>query len=297
MAGVEAAFNLNRMGQGNLLTALSVVSMLSLAFFTSIDCAQAKEKQNGSNLVVGSGGGQGIDAGGCCKDGVDFIPGCVPKSQGDSTTNARENQNAPGGNYRGNPGQLMENQAGFQGAAGREITPEMRIKRQYMRIKRGEMTGQLSSEQAKTLRQAVADAESQLQELQTKGEGNLKPEDLKAVESRLHENANQIQTMLGGGTHKVESEKVLGPNWTPGPDGAQDPKSLLKQMKSEEKRELRQERQRNMQAIEQQQLEYEKSMLNKLGNQRPEIQKDKRQLENIRQKSGADGTVKENGED
>lgn len=62
----------------------------------------------------------------------------------------------------------------------------------------------------------------------------------------------------------------------------------MKKMKAQEARELRQEKQVNEQTLEQQQLDYEKEVVNSLGQQRPAIQKKKNELEEVRKESGAD---------
>jgi hypothetical protein len=112
-------------------------------------------------------------------------------------------------------------------------------------------------------------------------------EQLKQVLNALSQNANQISTALGAGTSEEAGADALGPNWKPGKDGAQDPKALLKQMKKQEARELRQERQANEQILEQQQLDYEKEVISNLGQQKPAIQKKKNQLEEVRKENNA----------
>ena len=58
-------------------------------------------------------------------------------------------------------------------------------------------------------------------------------------------------------------------------------------MKAQEKRALRQEKQANEQALEQQQLDYEKEVIYNLSQQKAAVQKKKKELENVRKESGA----------
>ncbi len=80
----------------------------------------------------------------------------------------------------------------------------------------------------------------------------------------------------------------MGPNWTPGKDGGQNPTTLLKEMKQENKREQRQYRQTMEQNIEQQQLDYEKKTIEKLKDQRKGILGDETELKQERKESGSD---------
>lgn len=179
--------------------------------------------------------------------------------------------------------------AGNQAFASRNaMDPATRIKRQYLRIENGVKDGTLSQDVAAKLKQNVSQIESDFNAKRQADGGKLNPEDMKTIQSQLNENSDQIETAEGGGTKKVNSSNSLGPKWTPGPDGAQNTKSLKKQMKAEEKREVRQEKQALEQKLEGQQLDYEKQMVEKLGEQRPEIQKKKSDLQDIRKESGAD---------
>jgi hypothetical protein len=155
------------------------------------------------------------------------------------------------------------------------------------RIKRGVDSGALSAQQATSLRDSLkALADQVASERQANG-GQLKPEQLKHAENVLNESNSQIKSFVGAGTKKVDSEKVLGPEWSPGLDGAQNPAALHKQMKQEEKRELRQYNQAMQQKTEEQQLEYEKNVVPKLGGQRKTVLQQKKQLNEIRKESGA----------
>lgn len=176
----------------------------------------------------------------------------------------------------------------LSGSAKGPMSPEARIKRQYSRIDAGLKSGTLNQDQADSLKANVADIERDVAAKKAANNGSLKPEDLKTVESQLNENSNQIQTAQGGGSKNVNGPNTLGAKWAKGADGAQNANKLKKEMKAEEKREVRQEKQALEQKVENQQLNYEKQMVEKLGEQRPEIQKKKSELQEIRQESGAD---------
>ncbi len=178
--------------------------------------------------------------------------------------------------------------AGSQAFASRNaMDPATRIKRQYLRIESGLKDGRLTQDAAAKLKSNVSGIEIDFNAKRQANGGRLKPEDMKTIQSQLNENSDQIETAEAGGTKRVSSSKALGPKWTPGPDGAQNVKSLKKQMKAET-REVRQEKQALEQTLEGQQLDYEKQMVEKLGEQRPEIQKKKSELQEVRQESGAD---------
>lgn len=163
----------------------------------------------------------------------------------------------------------------------------LRVKRQLKRIQSGLDSGKLTAEQADKLRLLVNKVSSDAKAMRDQNGGALKDEQLVQVKSNLDQTFNQIETALGAGTKLPEDGSALGPKWKAGEDGAQDPKALLKQMKAQEKRALRQERQNNMQMLEQQQLDYEKEVVNKLGQQRPAIQEKKQELQNVREQAGA----------
>jgi len=174
-----------------------------------------------------------------------------------------------------------------QGAAGADNL-DQRLKRQHFRINHALKSGLIKDDQAKNLRDAVDDVAGDLQELRQKNGGNLKPEDIKQIENSLNQTSEQIKSLAESGKKSVQSGNVLGATWTKGPDGAQNPKQLLQQMKQENKRELRQERQNTEQKIEQQQMQYEKEMVEQLGEQKQDIMKQKEDVKEIRKESGAD---------
>jgi hypothetical protein len=165
---------------------------------------------------------------------------------------------------------------------------EQRVHRQNLRVNHALKSGLITEDQAKKLRDTITDIASDAQNLRQQNGGALKPEDLKKIENSLNQSSEQIKSVAESGSSTVESGKVLGATWTKGPDGAQNPKKLLNQMKQENKRELRQERQATEQKIEQQQQQYEKEMVEKLGEQKQEILKNKDDIRDIRKESGAD---------
>lgn len=165
------------------------------------------------------------------------------------------------------------------------LTIDERVKHQYKRIDKGLKEGKLTEDQANKLRAMVIAVESDIKAKRKNGQ--LNPEDKTQIENTLKQNGNLISTALGAGTSVPEGEDVLGPEWKAGKDGAQDPKKLLKQMKAQESRQLRQEKQNMEQIMEQQQLDYQKQVIYNLGQQKSAIQKKKKELENVRNESGA----------
>lgn len=186
------------------------------------------------------------------------------------------------------PAVHADNRKSAPGANVNGDNVDARIKHQRARIKRGVESGALSATQAASLRQSLQSlADRVALQRQANPNGQLKPEQLKHAENVLNESNNQIKSFVGAGTKMVDTEKVLGPEWSPGLDGAQNPTALKKEMKQEEKRELRQYNQAMQQKTEEQQLEYERSMMPKLAGQRKSVLRQKKQLNEIRQESGA----------
>lgn len=163
-----------------------------------------------------------------------------------------------------------------------------RIKRQHYRINHAFKSGFITDDQAKELAGAVDQIAAEVEQLRQANGGQLKPEQFKQIENSLNQSSDQIKTAAESGNAEVQSGKVLGPTWTKGPDGAQNPKKLKNQMKAENRRELRQERQNTEQKIEQQQLQYEREMVDTLGDQKQDILKQKEELKDVRKESGAD---------
>lgn len=181
------------------------------------------------------------------------------------------------------------NGAGNGGPAAHKNMPPVdeRVKNQYRKINEGFKSGALDDAQAHHLKELVAGIEQQIRVNRAGNNGQLKPEVKTNIENALNQSFNQIRTAIQGGTTFVESDKALGPEWSRGPDGAQNPRKLLSRMKTEERRELRQEKQANEQTLENQQLDYERQMMVKLGGQRKKIQQQKGNLQDIRKEQGA----------
>jgi hypothetical protein len=169
---------------------------------------------------------------------------------------------------------------------GRE-TIEARIKRQHKRINNGLEQGTINKAQAAQLNSGLDDLEAKITSQKQQNGGHLKPEQVKQAENSLNQSNEVIRSYENAGKSAAEPGNVLGPKWTPGQDGAQKSAPLLKQMKQMEKRELRQEKQANEQTLEQQQLDYEKSMMNKFSEQRQSVLKKKSNLKQERQDTGA----------
>lgn len=191
------------------------------------------------------------------------------------------------GNAQGNSGAgAGQTGVGDQGQARNPL--DERVQRQHWRIKHALKTGLITDDQANQLTRGVDTIAAQIQQMRKSGGGTLKPEDLKQIENSLNQSSDQIRTVAESGNASVQSGKVLGPTWSKGKDGAQNPKNLLNQMKQENRRELRQEKQANEQKLEEQQLKYEREMVENLGEQKQDILKQKDQLKDVRKESGAD---------
>jgi hypothetical protein len=164
---------------------------------------------------------------------------------------------------------------------------QSRIQDLNQRINFGLRQGAIKPGQADRLRQTLDDIGSKATALRKANRGRLNPTDLAGIESRLNQQTNIIHSYNQAGSRNVVAKNATGPAWVAGSDGAQSPRKLKRQMKIQEQRQLHQFDQANMQIREQQQQQYEKEMLQKLGSQRPEILKNKQDLERIRQDTGA----------
>ncbi len=172
------------------------------------------------------------------------------------------------------------------GSGGSADNLNTRIHRQLERINHGVKLGAINADQANKMRASVQSLQNQVA-AKRQPDGSLKKEDLIQFENLFNQNSNMIHSLVGAGERKADSGDVLGPAWTPGKDGAQNPNSLLKEMKAENRRELRQERQAIEQKIEQQQLDYEHQMIPELANQKKSILNGKQQLKDIRKEQNA----------
>jgi hypothetical protein len=164
---------------------------------------------------------------------------------------------------------------------------EARINRQNARIDAALKRGALSAEQAQKLHQDLADIGHQINLARQTNDGKLKPNDLVTFKSQL----GQTNALIGGyeqaGQRKLAGAEAAGPAWAAGKDGAQNVAQLKRRMKIQERQQLRQEDQAMLQVKEQQQQQYEKEMLEKLGAQRPAILKNEGDIDKIRQSTGA----------
>ncbi len=161
-----------------------------------------------------------------------------------------------------------------------------RIHRQLQRINAGVKSGAIDPGQAIKLRAEVQSLQTQIAAKRLP-DGTLKKEDQVQFENLFNQNSNMIHSLVGAGESKADSGSTVGPAWKPGKDGAQNPKSLLKEMKAENHRELRQERQAIEQKIEQQQLDYEHQMIPELATQKKGILNGKQDQKDIRKEQNA----------
>lgn len=169
-----------------------------------------------------------------------------------------------------------------------DMSIDARLDRQRKRIKRALDQGRITAKQAKNLSSGVSEIEGKAKTLKSANGGSLKKEDIAQLENSLNQSNELILSTANAGKRSVQSGDVLGARWAKGADGAQNPKKLKQEMKRENRRELRQYRQANEQKIEQQQLDYEKEMVEKLGDQRKDVLKEKENLKDVRKDSGAD---------
>jgi len=167
------------------------------------------------------------------------------------------------------------------------MTIDNRIQHQRYRIQQAVKMGTIDQQRAAKLNKGLDDLSARLQSARQQNGGVLNPEQHIQFETSLNQNNQVIRSFEGAGTSKVQAGDVVGPKWSPGPDGAQDPNSLLKKMKQQEKMQLRQERQALEQKTEQQQLDYERSMLPRMQDQRKDILKQEGQVKQIRSQTGA----------
>lgn len=165
---------------------------------------------------------------------------------------------------------------------------DARIARQMHKINRGEEEGLLKQQQAKKLKDGLNDIALQIENIRIKNNGKLTDTQITKFDNDLNQSFNNIQTQLGAGKKISQGSDALGPKWSIDTDGAQNPKKLKQEMKAQERRQLKQYDQAMQQKQELQQQEYEKEMLKTLGEQRPEVLKNKEELEKIRRKTGAD---------
>jgi len=173
-----------------------------------------------------------------------------------------------------------------QGTAGADDI-DARVNRLSRRINFALKQGNIQQDQAEKLQSDLKDIGIQAAAARKTNGGQLKPTDLTGFESQLNQKFNLIKSYSQSGVRSTADKNASGPTWAKGQDGAQDPRTLKKRMKAQEKRQLEQEDQAIMQVKEQQQQQYEKEMLEKLGSQRPTILKNKQDIDQVRQNTGA----------
>jgi opacity protein-like surface antigen len=164
---------------------------------------------------------------------------------------------------------------------------DRRVQRLTHRVNTALENGTITKDKADELKATLSSISSDAATARKKNGGALNPTDLTGFESKLNQQFNVIGSFSAAGERKTVNSQAAGPKWAQGQDGAQDTNKLKHEMKEEEARELRQERQSLMQVKEMQQQQYEKEMLQKLGGQRPEILQNKQQIDQIRDTSGA----------
>ncbi len=164
---------------------------------------------------------------------------------------------------------------------------DVRIKRQMRRINNGEQARSLEPKQAKQLKNTLNDIALQVEVARKKGNGKLTENQITKFDNDLNQNFNYIQTQLGAGKKMKVPSSALGPSWATSTDGAQDPQVLRRQMKAQSQRHQKQYEQAMQQVQEMQQQQYEKDMLKTLGQQRPQILNNKKELEKVREETGA----------
>ncbi len=162
-----------------------------------------------------------------------------------------------------------------------------RVSRLNDRVDFNFQQGTINREQANTLHNELTSIGKDADNARKTNNGVLKPNFLRDLESRLNQQLSIIKSYDTAGTRNVTKGNVLGPDWQSGPDGAQDPNALKRKMKAEERQEARQYDQAQMQLKEQQQQKYEQEILNKFGQQRPDILRKKEQLDQQRKDTGA----------
>lgn len=118
---------------------------------------------------------------------------------------------------------------------GSSLSPLLRVKHQNMRIDRALASGRIDKKMAEDLRKSVNEVGERL-----KSDKPLVGDDLAAIQDKLNANSARIQAALG--------------------HGPRDSQKIMQTMKAEEKRELREERQRNLETMQKTQEDYKKEV-------------------------------------
>lgn len=109
---------------------------------------------------------------------------------------------------------------------GSSLTPALRVKHQNMRIDRALANGRIDKQQADDLRKAVSEVADRL-----KSDRPLDGDELAGVQDKLNANMARIQACLGQDSPRAKN-------------------TIMQSMKAEERRELREEKQRNLEAMQ-----------------------------------------------
>jgi len=173
------------------------------------------------------------------------------------------------------------------GATQNADNVDRRVQRLTRRVNNALENGTITQDKANELKAKLSSIGADAAMARKKNGGALNPTDLTRFQSELNQQLNVVNSFASAGARKIVGSQADGPKWVNGQDGAQDPTKLKHEMKTEEARQLRQERQALLQVKEMQQQQYEKEMLQKLGGQRPEILQNKQQVDQIRDTSGA----------
>lgn len=162
-----------------------------------------------------------------------------------------------------------------------------RVQRLTRRVEINLQQGTITKEQADKLRADISDIGKQAADARKSNNGCLNPTQITDFENQLNQQLSIVDSFNSAGKRKVGKGNVVGADWTPGEDGAQNSQKLKQKMKVDQRRLDRQYQQAQMQIKEQQQQQYEKEMLNELGQQRPAILQNKKDIKNIRESTGA----------
>jgi hypothetical protein len=160
---------------------------------------------------------------------------------------------------------------------------ELRIRKQREHIQQQVVAGTLEKEQADQLKNSLDAMAAEIDVDRTRNGGILKPNEARDLQNRLNASRDILQAKAGAGKHIDDGPSPLGAKWTPGRDGGENANNLKAEMRREEKRELRQEKQNSTEQIEKQQIQYEQEALQALNKDKETIIKGKGDLQTIRQ--------------
>ena len=163
---------------------------------------------------------------------------------------------------------------------------ELRIRRQRAHVQQGLTDGNLKKSEADSVNSKLDDIEAEIKKDRDQNGGVLRPNEVSALANRLAETRDFLQSKAPANKKIDDGPNVLGARWVQGRDGGENTKKLQAEMKQEERRELRQERQNHDEVLEQQQLQYEQEAMESLDQNRAGIVNQKGNLEVVRKKGG-----------